>query len=100
MPLDGVDETLQMGGEVTDIPMKLSEWKNIDKEVERVSSLLGPEYSQLVVQSYIDLFGGGEIMESKRSVISLMLFLVFMASVTFMICPLFNPSCLNTVYFL
>ena len=77
MPLDVVDGTLQMGGEVTDIPMKLSEWKNIEKEVERVSSLLGPKYPQLVVQSYIDLFGGGEIMESKRSVISLMLFLVF-----------------------
>jgi putative ABC transport system permease protein len=77
MPLDVVDDALQMQGEVTDIPMKLPGWKNIDKEVEKVSALITPGYPHLVVQSYIDLFGGGEIMESKRSVIGVMLFLVF-----------------------
>jgi ABC-type lipoprotein release transport system permease subunit len=76
-PLDVVDEVLQMGGEVTDIPMNLPEWKKIDKEVEKVSALIAPEYPHLVVQSYIDLFGGGAIIESKRKVISIMLFLVF-----------------------
>jgi putative ABC transport system permease protein len=77
MPLDIVDDALRMNGEVTDIPMKFSEWKNIDKEIEKVNALIAHDYPSLVVQSYIELFGGGAIMESKRSVINIMLFLVF-----------------------
>ncbi|MBN1698623.1 MAG: ABC transporter permease [Spirochaetales bacterium] len=77
MPLDIVDDALQMNGEVTDIPMKFGEWKNIDREIEKVNALIAGDYPHMVVRSYIELFGGGAIMESKRSVISLMLFLVF-----------------------
>ncbi|MBN2439713.1 MAG: ABC transporter permease [Spirochaetales bacterium] len=77
LPLDVVNDVLKMEGGVTDIPMSFPSWKNVDKQVARVTKLITPDYPNLVAQSYIDLFGGGEIMESKRDVIGVMLFLVF-----------------------
>ncbi|MBN1410331.1 MAG: ABC transporter permease [Spirochaetales bacterium] len=77
IPLDVANSALQMNGEVTDISVRFDEWKDLDKEVERVSGLISADYPDLVTKSYIDLFGGGGIMESKRSVINVMMFLVF-----------------------
>ena len=77
IPLDVADAALQMEGEVTEIAVRFNEWENIDKEVERVNGLISQEYPDLVTKSYIDLFGAGALMESKRSIISVMIFLVF-----------------------
>ncbi|MBN2535953.1 MAG: ABC transporter permease [Spirochaetales bacterium] len=77
VPYDVADEKLMMQGEATDVPVNLADWKKIEKETARVSSLIANDYPGLVVQSYIDLFGGGTIMESKRYVINVMLVLVF-----------------------
>lgn len=77
LALDVVNDALGMEGEVTDIPMSFSSWNNVDKHVKKVESLIAQNYPNLVAQSFIDLFGGGAIMESKRQVITVMLVLVF-----------------------
>lgn len=77
IPLDIADAALQMEGEVTEIAVRFNEWDNLDKEVERVNGLISKDYPDLVTKSYIDIFGGGALMESKRSIISIMIFLVF-----------------------
>ena len=77
LALDVVDKVLGMEGEATDIPMSFPTWDNVENHVKKVQGLIAADYPNLVAQSYIDLFGGGAIMESKRDIIGVMLFLVF-----------------------
>lgn len=77
IPLDVVDEQLQMKGGVTEIPLFIPEHKNLAKELTSLRQELGGSLQGLEIHTWDDLGGTLlKIVQGKRNVIFVLLFLL------------------------
>jgi putative ABC transport system permease protein len=80
VPLDALQNALQMGGGVTDIVVGFPEWLNPDKETAKINALLStlPDSAGMSAHSFNDLAPEfSQIAQSKSGGTKVILFLIF-----------------------